>query len=152
MVAVLCLKMLDVRAPPSKVQALQNSAGLGAPINRELFIGVHSQAIQAQQHQELIVVASEMKACVRRGLTLVHVYGEFSATWKVLTQMFRSAAYEKFDKVRCLGMCSHHCTILCCCARVCVPAGYVLIMCQLRNAVEARTEEGRAEIFTEHLE
>uniref|UniRef100_A0A7S3R324 Protein kinase domain-containing protein n=1 Tax=Dunaliella tertiolecta TaxID=3047 RepID=A0A7S3R324_DUNTE len=55
-------------------------------------------AIQAQQHQELIVVASEMKACVRRGLTLVHVYGEFSMTWKVVTQLFRSAAYEKFDK------------------------------------------------------
>ncbi|KAF5830784.1 hypothetical protein DUNSADRAFT_14050 [Dunaliella salina] len=57
-------------------------------------------AIQAQQHQELIVVASEMKACVRRGLTLVHVYGEFSMAWKVVTQLFRSAAYEKFGKAR----------------------------------------------------
>jgi len=63
-------------------------------------VPLHTQAIQAQQHQELIVVASEMKACVRRGLTLVHVYGEFSMTWKMVTQLFRSAAYEKFDKVR----------------------------------------------------
>eukprot|EP00967_Tisochrysis_lutea_P077361 scaffold105009_cov19-Tisochrysis_lutea.AAC.1 len=53
-----------------------------------------------------------MKACVRRGLTLVHVYGEFSMTWKVVTQLFRSAAYEKFDKVRAV-------CILCLCCSCC---------------------------------
>ena len=75
------------------------------------------QSIQTRQQQDLIVVASDLKACTRRGLTLVAVYGGFSTAFKVATLMHRKTVNAKFDKVgagpggRGRGLPLHSCSI-----------------------------------------
>ncbi len=49
--------------------------------------------------QELFLVASEIKANVRRGLTLIDVYGSYSTLAKMATVMMRKNINAKFDKV-----------------------------------------------------
>lgn len=52
-------------------------------------------------YQPLTIICNHMgQACVRRGLTLVDVYGGYSTIVKVATLMMRKSIYAKFDKVR----------------------------------------------------
>ena len=63
------------------------------------MVPTRPQALTTRGHEELILVASEIKANVRRGLTLVDVYGGYSTLGKVATIMLRKSIYAKFDKV-----------------------------------------------------
>lgn len=64
------------------------------------------QAMETKQYNELIGVASEIKACVRRGLTLADLYGTYSTLAKVATLVLRKSISNKFDRV-CALACAH---------------------------------------------
>jgi hypothetical protein len=48
---------------------------------------------------DLFLAVSEIKASVRRGLTLVDVYGSYSTLAKVATLVMRKNINAKYDKV-----------------------------------------------------
>ncbi len=56
-----------------------------------------------KERGDLIVSASEIKACVQQGLTLVNIYGKYSTMAKVATLVMRKNIYAKYDKV-CVGV------------------------------------------------
>ncbi|KAJ9508201.1 hypothetical protein QJQ45_021539 [Haematococcus lacustris] len=78
-------------------------------------LGRLEQAVSGNQGDELIVVASELKAIVARAVTLVRhagkegvvqawlwaveVYGSFSTITKMATLVLRKSIHQKFDKV-----------------------------------------------------
>jgi hypothetical protein len=60
---------------------------------------------------DLFLAVSEIKASVRRGLTLVDVYGSYSTLAKVATLVMRKNINAKYDKVGGLAN-EHLCTFL----------------------------------------
>ncbi len=51
------------------------------------------------EDQDLIVAASEIKANVQQGLTLINVYGGMGTMAKMATILMRKSIHQKFDKV-----------------------------------------------------